>query len=73
MTEDDKAMEAAKAAIDAGQPSLAGAILAADVLGMDIKDPRVMEAAVGVNTRINWAREADKRPSRPCKTGNARR
>ena len=41
----DKAVEAAEAAIKSGQPSLAGAILAADVLGIDPKDPRVMEAA----------------------------
>ena len=41
----DKAVEAAQAAIKAGSPSLAGAILAADVLGIDLKDPRVMEAA----------------------------
>ena len=65
----DKAVEAAQAAIKAGSPSLAGAILAADVLGIDLKDPRVMEAAwhADVQTRRAGDVETGRRQSKPDK------
>ena len=70
----DKAVEAAEAAIKAGSPSLAGAILAADVIGIDLKDPRVMEAAwyADVQTRRARAVKTGRRQSKPDKGEEAR-
>ena len=68
MTKGDKAMEAAEAAMRAGQPSLAGAIIAADALGMDPNDPHIMEAAWLADVQTRRALGTDGRPSKPGKT-----
>ena len=73
MTKDDKAIEAAEAAMKAGQPSLAGAILAADVLGMDIKGPHILEAASHASTMIEWGLEPDERRGWRGRSKGARR
>lgn len=57
----DRAMEAAEAAVKAGQPSVAGAILAADALGIDIKDPRVLEAAWYASVSLRRGAGTDRR------------
>ena len=73
MTKDDKAMEAAEAAVKAGSPLMAGAILAADAFGMDIKGPHIIEAAAYANAMIKWGKETgEKRAESAGKNGKAK-
>ena len=74
MTDGDKAMDAAEAAVKAGSPELAGAILAAEALGMDIKGPHIIEAAAHANAMFEWGKEiGEKRAESAGRNGKVKR